>query len=258
MTPRDSQLITIGEFARLGGVSIKALRIYADLGLLQPAAINPQNRYRLYSRAQISRLHQVLLLKNAGFSLGEIGGQITRRDEASLAQIRANLLARAEEIQQQLAWIEGEIRAVRNHTSSFAPAIVKRTPAMRVLAERRRIDSYEDADRLLGTLAQTAPSAACLVSGAIWHDCGAKSRTIDCEAFWALNREIRAPGIRTLSGGTMASILHEGDESKIGATYQMAHRWIAEHRFEIAGPNREIYLASGTLIEIQFPIRRKV
>jgi effector-binding domain-containing protein len=63
-----------------------------------------------------------------------------------------------------------------------------------------------------------------------------------------------------LAPATVASILHEGDESTIGASYAIARRWIADNRFQIAGPNREIYLGStGTepgesITEIQFPI----
>src|SRR5436853_5401220 len=98
-----SQLITIGEFAHLGGVSIKALRLYAKLGLLAPALIKPQSRHRLYSRAQLSRLHRILLLKNAGLALAQIRGQLACRDEAILSQIRESLVSRGEEIQRQLA-----------------------------------------------------------------------------------------------------------------------------------------------------------
>jgi effector-binding domain-containing protein len=67
----------------------------------------------------------------------------------------------------------------------------------------------------------------------------------------------------TLAAARMASILHEGDESTIGASYEAARRWILDNRYEIAGPNREIYLgASGTelgaaLIEVQFPVRKR-
>ncbi len=259
----SSQLITIGEFARLGGVSIKALRIYAEIGLLQPAVINPQSRYRLYSKSQISRLHRILMLKSAGLSLAQIGSQLSHRDEATLSKIRASLISRAEEIQQQLSWVKAEIRAARNSTSTVAPVVVKHAPEMRILSQRHKIDSYDDADGMLRDLGRNAPKAARLVPGAIWHDCGGKTRNIDCEVFWVLNRDLRAGAMKTLAGATMASILHEGDESTIGESYQAARPWIIDNRYEIVGPNREIYLgASGTepsmaLIEVQFPVRKR-
>ena len=258
-----SQLITIGEFARLGGVSIKALRIYAEIGLLQPAYINPRSRYRLYSKSQISRLHRILMLKNAGLSLAQIGGQVSHRDEAALSKLRASLISRAEEIQQQLAWLEAEIRAARNRTSAAAAVVIKHAPEMRILSQRRKIHAYEDADGMLRDLGRSAPKATRFVAGAIWHDCGTKTGIIDCEVFWVLNRDLRAGAMKTLTGAAMASILHEGDESTIGESYQAARRWVIDNRYEIAGPNREIYLGgSGTepsmaLIEVQFPVRKR-
>ncbi len=263
MAFRDSsQLITIGEFARLGGVSIKALRLYANLGLLPPAVVKPQSRYRLYSRVQLSRLHRILLLKNAGLALGGIGSELSQRDQAALTKIHESLLSRAQEIQRQLAWVEAEIRAARNGTESVAPRVVlKRIPKMKVMSQRERIESYDQADGMLQELGKVIPRPARLISGAIWHDCGRRTRIIDCEAFWVLNRTVRTTHVSNeLPPATMASILHEGDESAVDASYEIARRWIRDNQFKISGPNREIYLAhtvsdpSATMIEIQFPI----
>ena len=256
----SSPLVTIGEFARLGGVSIKALRIYAEIGLLQPASVNPHTRYRLYSRSQIPRLHRILMLKKAGLPLAQIGGHLCHRDEAALSRIRATLMSRVEEIRQQLSWLEAEIRAARNNASALPPVVVKRAPEMRVLSLRRKIDSYDLADDMLRDLARNAPLAARLVPGTVWHDCGARTKVVDCEVFWVLNRGLSAPPTSTLAAQTMASILHEGDESTVGGAYEAARRWIIDNRYEVAGPNREIYLGGSgiALTEIQFPIRKRL
>jgi DNA-binding transcriptional MerR regulator len=177
-------LVTIGEFARLGGVSIKALRLYANLGLLRPAAIKPQSRYRLYSPAQLSTLHRIMLLKNAGVALAQIGGQLSRGDEPTLSKIRESLVSRAEQIQRQLSWVEAEIRAAHDNTGSIEPRVViKRLPKFIVWSRRKPIDSYDQADLILQELGKQVPGSARLVSGTIWHDCGQRTKVIDCEAF---------------------------------------------------------------------------
>lgn len=258
--PAESELITIGKFARLGGVSIKALRLYAERGLLPPAAVTAQSGYRLYARAQIQQLHRILILKSAGFGLTEIARQLAQQDEAGLLRLRETLAARAEQVQRQLSWIDGEIQAARATAAGPEPKVViKRLPRLAVASVRRRIDSYDEADAMLGALGDQLAPADRLVAGAIWHDCGRRSRVIDCEAFWILNRGARAAA-RELEPVTVASILHAGDESTIGEGYEAAHRWIAGNRFRVAGPNREIYLGaggSGALTEIQFPIERR-
>ncbi|HWW88009.1 MAG TPA: GyrI-like domain-containing protein, partial [Vicinamibacterales bacterium] len=138
--------------------------------------------------------------------------------------------------------------------------VIKRLPKFIVWSRRKPIDSYDQADLILQELGKQVPGSARLVSGTIWHDCGQRTKVIDCEAFWVLNRTIRTGAPNELAPATVASILHEGDESTIGASYAIARRWIADNRFQIAGPNREIYLGStGTepgesITEIQFPI----
>jgi DNA-binding transcriptional MerR regulator len=260
----SSQLITIGKFARIGGVSIKALRLYAKLDLLHPDEITPKSRYRLYSRGQLAKLHRILQLKNVGLGLAQIGHQLSANDEVALSKLRENLASRAEEIQRQLSWVEAEIHAARNGTGSVVPSVViKRTPRMRVSSQRERIDSYDQADTMLRDLGRHMLLSDRLVSGAIWHDCGNSSRTIDCEVFWILNRTAQNEAAKEFAPATVASVLHEGDESTIGATYEAAQRWIRDNRFKIIGPNREIYLGAtgtepdGTLIEIQFPIGKR-
>jgi DNA-binding transcriptional MerR regulator len=51
----SGDLISIGEFAGLSRLSVKALRHYDDQGLLSPVQVDPITRYRFYERAQIER-----------------------------------------------------------------------------------------------------------------------------------------------------------------------------------------------------------
>ena len=46
MVAVDDQLLTIGRFARLSGLSIGALRHYDELDLLRPARVDPETGYR--------------------------------------------------------------------------------------------------------------------------------------------------------------------------------------------------------------------
>jgi DNA-binding transcriptional MerR regulator len=48
-------LLTIGVFARAARLSPKALRLYDELGLLRPAAVDDESGYRLYDPAQVER-----------------------------------------------------------------------------------------------------------------------------------------------------------------------------------------------------------
>ena len=55
VTMHESELYSIGEFAALTRLSIKALRYYDDHGLLTPAHVDPSTSYRYYAPEQIGR-----------------------------------------------------------------------------------------------------------------------------------------------------------------------------------------------------------
>lgn len=67
-----NKIYSIGEVARLSGVSVRALHHYHDLKLLEPALIG-RNGYRYYGREQLLRLQQILFHRELGMSLEAIG-----------------------------------------------------------------------------------------------------------------------------------------------------------------------------------------
>jgi DNA-binding transcriptional MerR regulator len=71
------------ETAKRFGISIKALRLYEQHGLLKPLrAANGSTgaAWRVYGSNQIARLHQILALKRLGLSLGQIGELLVGQD----------------------------------------------------------------------------------------------------------------------------------------------------------------------------------
>ena len=62
----------IGEFAKLSGISAKALRFYDQIGLLRPATVDPCSRYRLYQPHQLEQIAAILAYKELGLPLTKI------------------------------------------------------------------------------------------------------------------------------------------------------------------------------------------
>src|SRR5918995_6203179 len=85
-------MFKVGEFARLGRVSVKMLRHYDELGLLKPARVDPATDYRYYTSAQLPRLHRIVALRHLGFTLDQIRRLLT--DDLPAAQIRGMLTLR--------------------------------------------------------------------------------------------------------------------------------------------------------------------
>jgi DNA-binding transcriptional MerR regulator len=62
-------MFTIGQFARIGGVSVRTLRHYDEIGLLRPVKVDPATGYRGYSAEQLGRLNRIMAMKELGLSL---------------------------------------------------------------------------------------------------------------------------------------------------------------------------------------------
>ncbi len=65
-------MMTVSQLSRRGGVEPHVVRYYARIGLLVPAR-HPDNGYKLFSRADISRLQFIRQAQSLGYTLDEIG-----------------------------------------------------------------------------------------------------------------------------------------------------------------------------------------
>ena len=81
----DDELITIGLFARLTGMSVGTLRHYDEVGLLPPASVDPASGYRRYRRDQARRARTIAMLRWDDLPIEEIrqviddqGGDVAR------------------------------------------------------------------------------------------------------------------------------------------------------------------------------------
>ena len=65
-------LLTIGVFAGAAGLTPKALRLYDELGVLPPAAVDPESGYRFYDPAQLERAQLIARLRRIGMPLADV------------------------------------------------------------------------------------------------------------------------------------------------------------------------------------------
>lgn len=66
-------MFKIRGFSQLGQVSVKTLRFCDQLGLIMPAHGDPERSYRYYNAQQPIRLFRILVFKELGFTLKQIG-----------------------------------------------------------------------------------------------------------------------------------------------------------------------------------------
>lgn len=88
------QFWKVGELAARTGLTIRTLHHYDSIGLLCPSGRTESNHgsgHRLYTAADVARLHQIMCLKQLGFGLEQIKEYLTREDYDPRTVIRLHL-----------------------------------------------------------------------------------------------------------------------------------------------------------------------
>ena len=261
-------MLRIGEFARRGRVSVKALRHYEAIGLLKPAHVDAATGYRSYEAGQLDDLHRLMVLRALGLSLERIR-QVLQDDPSPermrrlLDERRAAVARRIDAEQAQLAAIEARIRHLEGDRDAAPGAVVRDVPAAFVASLRRVVPDYGVVDSLFDEIARALPDTARIAGhGAVWHHCAPHKRQIDCEALVLLERPISARNVKLyrLPACRAACVVHPSDEEDFASARAAAKAAVANQPFEIEGPMRERYFSSAgdsrfDLTEIQFPLR---
>ncbi|WP_048648410.1 MerR family transcriptional regulator [Nitratireductor soli] len=105
---------TVSDLARLAGITVRALHHYDETGLLKPARVG-ENRYRYYGEEELLRLQQILLHRELGIPLHEIGAMLDRPGFDRLATLkdqRRRLEAEAQRYRQLVRTIDRTIASL--------------------------------------------------------------------------------------------------------------------------------------------------
>ena len=138
----------ISTVARLGGVSVRTLRYYDQIGLLRPAWTDPSSGYRWYEPEQLRRLHRIVALRDMGVRLVEIARMLD--ESVSTDELRGILLLRRAEAHdrlaadaERLARVEARLSQMEEPNMSEYDVVVKNTDAEWVVAITETVQSVD-------------------------------------------------------------------------------------------------------------------
>lgn len=112
----------ITKLAKLAGISIRTLHYYDEIGLLSPTRCDTNNR-REYTGNDFIQLHQILHLKNLGFSLAQIKNIMDSPDfdyQASLRNQIEELRVEKQVIDKKINKIEEILNFINNNKSPIS------------------------------------------------------------------------------------------------------------------------------------------
>jgi protein phosphatase len=186
-------MLTIGAFARAARLSPKALRLYDDLGLLPPAAVDSDNGYRYYRPEQLETARLIAWLRRLGMPLARIREVAALEADAAAEAVRA---------------YRAEVVAEAAHREQLATLLVDyltgRSRAMPTI--QIRYAARTDRGAVRPSNPDTAYASDQLL--AVADGAGAKGEDASAAAIGAL----RALTTRALPGGELLGALAEAAE----------------------------------------------
>ncbi len=276
---KEHPLLKIGEFARLGQVSVATLRYYDQWGLLKPNTLDPDTGYRSYSLDQLPRLHRIVVLKELGFPLEKIA--LLLEKDLSIEQLQGmfklkytQTLEMIETEQARLLHIAARLRHIEQEGTMPNYDIRLKSVDPLLIASLREIipigaDLGRSYSKIVTYLDQqhiqhSLPTMRLFYSHYKWYD---NEMGIDVETAIPLSIEIPTNEqvcTRTLLGGLVAYTIHTGSDIALGQAHTALHQWIEENRYRIIGPPRQIHLQRAEhtaqneyVTEVQFPIEKQ-
>jgi len=104
-----NELVNVGTFALQTGLSIPMLRYYHEIGVLEPASVDPDTGYRRYSKEQIARARLIARLRSVDVPVDELTRALAGNGSALRMILQAHrdrLSARIEDTQRMLAVVD--------------------------------------------------------------------------------------------------------------------------------------------------------
>jgi DNA-binding transcriptional MerR regulator/effector-binding domain-containing protein len=267
--------LAIGDFSRMTHLSVKALRHYHDVGLLEPAEIDPDSGYRYYEASQLRTAQVIRRFRDLDMPLDEIRAMLQAPDVAARNAI---IVAHMRRMESQLAVTQAAVTSLRSllerppapltieHRSVgpvSALGIVERVTAAEL--DEWWAGAFTELDSAL--LQAAVPSAG--PRGALYPAEIFEQEVGEITAFVPVASEVAASGrakMIQIPAAELAVAVHHGAFGDLDQTYSALGVYVAEREIGVDGPIREIYLVtpfetseeSDHVTEVCWPVFRTV
>jgi DNA-binding transcriptional MerR regulator/effector-binding domain-containing protein len=249
-------LLTIGDFSRMTHLSVKALRHYHDMGVLEPAVIDPSTGYRSYATSQVPAAQVIRRLRDLNMPLDQIRAVLSAPDVGTRnSEISAHLQRMEHQLEQTQASVAG-LRALLAGPATRPEVELRTIPAVLALAVSDVVDAADVAewgaagfDDLSAALTATGLATAG-PPGALFPGDFFELERSELTIFMPVGpagagRPALPAGQvrwREIPAAETAVMVHRGAADDADRTYGALGTVVAERAIGVQGPIREYYL----------------
>jgi DNA-binding transcriptional MerR regulator len=248
--------LAIGDFSRATHLSIKTLRYYHRIGLLEPADVDPGTGHRRYTTDQIATAQVIHRFRSLDMPLEEIQAVISAPDLATRNELISGHLSRLEANLARTQEATASLRDLLAPPADRAPGIVVHrevaaTPAAAVSGVLDLEDATSWFQGAIGELyaivavqklTPSGQAGGIFASDLFTHERGEATIYIPC------SEPIRPSGrvvALTVPAVELAVITHHGAHHDVDRAYGSLGAWVAEHAVSVEGPLREFYVVGS-------------
>jgi DNA-binding transcriptional MerR regulator/effector-binding domain-containing protein len=265
--------LAIGDFSKMTHLSVKALRHYHDVGLLEPAEIDPDSGYRYYEASQLRTAQVIRRFRDLDMPLDEIRAMLQAPDVAARNAI---IVAHMRRMESQLAVTQAAVSSLRSLLERpLAPMTIEHRFVGEVTAlaiaeqvtaadlEAWWVGAFTELHGVLRDAAVPAagPRAALYPPEIFEEEAG------EIVAFVPVATAVTATGrakMTRVPAAELAVAVHRGAFADLDQTYSALGVYVAEREIGVDGPIRENYLvtpfdtseASEHVTEVCWPVFR--
>jgi DNA-binding transcriptional MerR regulator/effector-binding domain-containing protein len=255
--------LPIGDFAKMTHLSVKALRHYHDVGVLEPAQVDQWSGYRFYDPDQVPVAQVIRRFRELGMPLEEVRAVLQAPDVGSRNGV---IVAHLERMESQLAQTQAVVASLRSLLERPAlPVSVeyRSVGRARALAVRDVVTEAEVQDwwvaaftELYGVLAAAGvapagPGGALYASELFEVEKGEVVAFVPVPvpggggpASGAAFAGAGRAAVIDVPAAELAVALHAGAFADLDRTYGALGTYVAERELGVEGPIREYYLVA--------------
>ena len=274
-------MLTIGEFSNICRVSTKTLRYYAEIGLILPDEINPENGYRYYSIEQLEKMLLINRLKDYCFSLEEIKSILDSEDQidevlfTALNKKKKEIAVKVQKFEDTMHQIDSDISNLRNGKSimSYMENIDVRLveiPMMYLLSIRKNVLEHEFSEeygtcfgQLFRKMEEKKLTAAAPPM-VLFH--GDEYTPFGLDTEFAIPIKEYATGTRDFYPGLCLKTVVQGSYLQLSSVYARQIEWAEREGYENSNALYEVYVTDPTEIskeselvtEVYYPVKKRV
>jgi DNA-binding transcriptional MerR regulator len=255
--------MTIGDFSRATRLSAKTLRFYHQVGLLEPAWVDPVNSYRVYAVEQIADAQVIRHFRALDMPVDLIRNVLAAPDLDDRNTLIAGHLARMETQLEATRSVVASLRGLL--TTDRTPLAVSHrhvaaTPAfvIRELIDlddlgrwytvaRRDLDDAVAAGTLAtGTFEPSGPPGGIWDTELFLNERGVAAVFRPISALEGAPLTVGRAAAELLPAVDLAVTVHHGSDDTLAQVYGALGDYVSRHELSIDGPIREVYLQDST------------